>query len=589
MRRFLILFAAASLYGQPGPQSGIERTKEELMYFFRDGQPANSITPDRLRDFVESVPSLVPPDSLTVKDYGAVCDGVTDDTAAFNAAKAALPVSGGTMRVPDSTTSCIVNGFVIGSIEEPFKGITLELGYVTLETKAPIILGRKSRLVGSGRGDANAFGSTIKAHSSFVGTEVLRVGEITSGVATHGAKAELFTIDANGKAGTHGIHVINAQEVSYVRDVGIQNFTEIGLFIDGFYNGSPTYQTQNSGPYENLEIGTPYGNAETRCVVITHSPSFRGVDGLTCNGDGSSPEPDIAIQANIAVVLKNIHIEHFGKGLKFGYNNLGVIQAIVENFDCGPSCSTVIHIPDESLNNRGVVLRNIRSGVEGIVVLKDDMSGITTTSFIPDYSMGEAIGGTLGVRSVIHTLQDQRVQLGTNLQVGTYSTGNYRSVCINLLCDDAETSATLDIIHHPDKANNVRIRGVEPQLKLTYNAEPFSNNDFFSDAAGTLRISGPGGKFSFTDISVASPVQGLYVATFLPSAKTTLLVQAGPGQSTTPLQQWISAPGVTLAAVEADGKITAAGGSPGKATCWTGTKLGFCSSVVAADGSCTCN
>ena len=41
-------------------------------------------------------------DSVSVKDFGAVGDGVTDDTAAFNAAIAALPANGGTIYVPNA-------------------------------------------------------------------------------------------------------------------------------------------------------------------------------------------------------------------------------------------------------------------------------------------------------------------------------------------------------------------------------------------------------------------------------------------------------------------------------------------------------
>lgn len=41
-------------------------------------------------------------DIVSVKDFGAVGDGVTDDTAAFNAAIAALPADGGTLFIPSA-------------------------------------------------------------------------------------------------------------------------------------------------------------------------------------------------------------------------------------------------------------------------------------------------------------------------------------------------------------------------------------------------------------------------------------------------------------------------------------------------------
>jgi hypothetical protein len=38
-----------------------------------------------------------------------------------------------------------------------------------------------------------------------------------------------------------------------------------------------------------------------------------------------------------------------------------------------------------------------------------------------------------------------------------------------------------------------------------------------------------------------------------------------------------------------DASITAGNGSTGHATCWNGTKISYCTSLVAADGTCTCH
>lgn len=47
---------------------------------------------------------------------------------------------------------------------------------------------------------------------------------------------------------------------------------------------------------------------------------------------------------------------------------------------------------------------------------------------------------------------------------------------------------------------------------------------------------------------------------------------------------------VSATDLSASGAITFSGGSANKAICWkSGTSLGYCSSVVASDGSCTCN
>ena len=43
-----------------------------------------------------------------ITDYGAKCDGSTNDSAAYNAAKAALPLTGGTIRFPANAAGCVI-------------------------------------------------------------------------------------------------------------------------------------------------------------------------------------------------------------------------------------------------------------------------------------------------------------------------------------------------------------------------------------------------------------------------------------------------------------------------------------------------
>ena len=49
-------------------------------------------------------------ETVSVKDFGAVGDGVADDTAAFTSAVAALPSSGGIVIVPDAVGYKITSG-----------------------------------------------------------------------------------------------------------------------------------------------------------------------------------------------------------------------------------------------------------------------------------------------------------------------------------------------------------------------------------------------------------------------------------------------------------------------------------------------
>lgn len=58
-----------------------------------------------------TVETYTPVSAVNVKDYGAVMDGVTNDTTAFVAAAAALPADGGQILVPAGTT--LVSGWTI--------------------------------------------------------------------------------------------------------------------------------------------------------------------------------------------------------------------------------------------------------------------------------------------------------------------------------------------------------------------------------------------------------------------------------------------------------------------------------------------
>jgi len=57
-------------------------------------------------------------DQISVKDFGAVCNGVTDDTAAFAAAIAAVPPLGGSVTIPTSSASCVLNNLNINKSVE---------------------------------------------------------------------------------------------------------------------------------------------------------------------------------------------------------------------------------------------------------------------------------------------------------------------------------------------------------------------------------------------------------------------------------------------------------------------------------------
>lgn len=80
-----------------------------------------------------------------VRAFGAKCDGVTDDSAAFQAAIAAMEGTSGTSKATNSTVfvpagSCVVHGLVLAKWGDEIKGAGRDLTYlVNTQTSGPML------------------------------------------------------------------------------------------------------------------------------------------------------------------------------------------------------------------------------------------------------------------------------------------------------------------------------------------------------------------------------------------------------------------------------------------------------------------
>src|SRR5689334_13706296 len=99
---FLTSVLAASSVGQLSPTSDLSGNRVKVT----GGSTARSLR-DRFADVVN------------VRDFGATGNGTTDDTAAWNAALAALPAAGGTVVAKGA--------FVIGALTYPSGPVRIEL------------------------------------------------------------------------------------------------------------------------------------------------------------------------------------------------------------------------------------------------------------------------------------------------------------------------------------------------------------------------------------------------------------------------------------------------------------------------------
>lgn len=115
-------------------------TQAQILSSFSDNVPSGGITPQTMRNFVCSIPTLVYPSpnapviSITDPAYGAKCDGVTDDGPAINLAFAVLRANKvGRITAPQGVKCKIVTGINATNLNPATSpgnggGIIIDLG-----------------------------------------------------------------------------------------------------------------------------------------------------------------------------------------------------------------------------------------------------------------------------------------------------------------------------------------------------------------------------------------------------------------------------------------------------------------------------
>lgn len=143
-----------------------------------------------------------------IKEYGAVCDGSTDDTAAIQAAITACQnAGGGTVRHPGGTA------------------ITTAPLNVTVDNV---------QFVGTG------WGSVIKASASFVGAQMLYVQSL--GNFRYGIRLQDIFFDGNSVASLNGLNLESTYHC-VLDHVRVRNVSGISVYINGVSGKFGAYNT----------------------------------------------------------------------------------------------------------------------------------------------------------------------------------------------------------------------------------------------------------------------------------------------------------------------------------------------------------
>jgi hypothetical protein len=138
-----------------------------------------------------------------------------------------------------------------------------------------------------------------------------------------------------------GIHNQYSQTPSYVNDVILFNFSDIGLRVEGPSGGAPG--AIDSGPYSNMtyiaSMPSSSDCTSTSCPVmcVDLEAQTRGLHGFTCRGNqytgvqqAGQGYPGIVVNASNNT-LEDIHVEAFWDGIEVGNTTSSVGNVVISN------------------------------------------------------------------------------------------------------------------------------------------------------------------------------------------------------------------------------------------------------------------
>jgi hypothetical protein len=150
-------------------------------------------------------------ENVSVKDFGAVGDGVTDDTAAVQAA---------------------IDFISLRTSGTPTRILTIPEGNFLIS--ATLLFQQGTQIIGIGNSNTSnvvGFGSRLKAAPGFVGTALMRYWNVSADPSWHWAKISNIGFNANGNA-IKGIDMQEFGETSIIERCVFDGFTS-GLYMTG--------------------------------------------------------------------------------------------------------------------------------------------------------------------------------------------------------------------------------------------------------------------------------------------------------------------------------------------------------------------
>lgn len=236
-------------------------------------------------------------DTVSVKDFGAVGNGVADDTAAFSAA--AQSVSGGAVSVPSGT-------YYLGSSPSNSGGTTWVLNGAVLFSGAGTIANQRS--VSFGDYDGTWVDSVSSGIYSYLPSNTS-----INAFAKNGGIGVFSAARSSGGAGATGSAYIGAASFGYNDYIGGAS----GVW--GMYS-TVLRKSGNTGFTQGIEIDVANAGSTVSVFPASMFPSGLTVAAWICSGGESTATPGLVGTASCAIgIISNdpLGVANFGKGIVF--------------------------------------------------------------------------------------------------------------------------------------------------------------------------------------------------------------------------------------------------------------------------------
>jgi hypothetical protein len=289
---------------------------------------------------------------------------------------------------------------------DPFSGLASGLSVTVLLPEGTIVMSKswaipsQSQLIGEGPGRTILQATTSSFSDPYASsrTAILHMGKPSISGSGGGIDFEIriehLTLDGQGQA-IDGVDNQNAEELSYVNDVAINNVDGYGLFLANDPEGATNGTANHSGPYTNILFQTSSATSSTACINVQFSEP-RALYGITCIANASSNGAIWLDGGNVAV--EDVRIDGFVDGIRIGSQTGGADSGqtdLLMNITGTTTVNTtpttnLVHIYSTSTGN--LTLAGLTSlGTDSIM---DGLTGADVTDgHVGIYIVGQPISG----------------------------------------------------------------------------------------------------------------------------------------------------------------------------------------------------